>query len=290
MGLFDRIKDKSAKKSSPAPSAAVNKSKLYAAISELKRSQSPDVIRKLSVVLKEYVDTGAWVPIPTVSDVKGYQLRIISSNGKPFAAMYSDPSEVKANTEIMTTDINKLLEPVFANTELAGIIIDPDSTSLCIEKGFFLKCILHGILPPSKNGGVPQKDWGKGIPAYKESDLMSDGELLNFAMHTVLDYEETLKPYYPVSACDHPEAAAHLLFEDEGHFILVYVKGYCAFEKPPVPAKVKDTLLDYSRHFNATCYYAPVGFGSTDEERFEACLALKGDGFYANYRGLEPIV
>ncbi len=289
MGLFDRFKDKSGKKESNVTNAGENKSALYAAISELKRSQSPDIMRKLSVILKEYVDTGVWVPIPTVSDGKGNQLRIINTNGKSFAAIYSDPSEVKANTEMMTTDINKLLDPVFENTEIAGIIIDPDTTSLCIEKGFFLKCILHGYLPSSKNGGTPQRDWGKGIPAYKDSDLMSEGELLNFAMHTVLDYEETLKPYHPVSACDHPEAIAHLVFEDEGQFILVYVKGYCAFEKPPVPTMIKDTLLDYSRRFNAMCYYAPVGFGSTDEERFGACLALKGDGFYANYRGLEPI-
>ncbi len=289
MGLFDRLKDQSEKKVNPAVSMEENKTDLHSVISELKRSQSPDVIKKLSVVLKEYVDKGMWVPIPTEPNSKGYQLMIITSNGKPFAAMYSDPSEIKANTEILSTDINKLLGPVFANTEIAGIIIDPDTTALCIEKGFFLKCILHGYLPQTKNGGAPQKDWGEGIPAYKDSDVMSEGELLNFAMHTVLDNEETLKPFQPVSACDNPEAFANFIFEDDGHFIFVYVKGYCSFEVPSIPNTVMNTLSDYSKRFNASSYYAPVGFGSVDAERFGSCLALKGDRFYAKYHGLEPI-
>lgn len=36
-------------------------------------------------------------------------------------------------------------------------------------------------------------------------------------------------------------------------------------------------------------YWAPVGFLSTDPARFEACLALRGDGFFCKYEGLREI-
>lgn len=35
--------------------------------------------------------------------------------------------------------------------------------------------------------------------------------------------------------------------------------------------------------------FASVGFGSTDAERFDASLALRGDGYYANFTGLEVL-
>ena len=228
--------------------------------------------------------------MPTKQDAHGYQLRILENQGKAYAAMNSDNSEVKTPGSIVMTDINKLLSPVFENPAIGGIVIDPDTTSLCLDKGFILKCILHGYLSEQNNAGSPQRDWGTGIPNYSKADLMTEGEMLNFAMHTVLDREEAFSKLTPISACDHPEAIPNLIFENNGHFVFVVVKGYRAEEAPSLTLEDKNKLLSYCTRFNAQCYYAPVGFRSaTDIERFNACLALKGDGFYAKYEGLEPV-
>ena len=288
MGLFDLFKRKKAEPApTPAPAPNAQHSALFQVLDKLKKSQGPAVMAELSKVLKSYVDKGTWVPMPTIDDPKGYRLRIVEARGKPYAAMYSDQTEIKARGSIVMTDINKLLEPVFENPEIAGIIIDPETTSLCIDKGFFLKCILHGYLPETHNGGCPQKDWGIGIPQYTKSDLMTEGEMLNFAMHTVLDNEEALSSMTPVSACDHLDAVPNLIFEDNGQFVFVVVKGYCAEKAPVLSDEVRSLLKSYQERYGATCYYAPVGFRSaTDLIRFNACLALKGDGFYSKYEGL----
>lgn len=289
MGIFDRFRIKDEATPPRSDKVAVH-SELYNVVDSLKKSQGPTAMRELSKVLRKYVTEGTWIPMPTIQDSKGYRLRIIESRGNAYAAMYSDNSEVKVAGSIVMTDINKLLDPVFENPEIAGVVIDPDTTSLCLDKGFLLKCILHGYLPEQNNAGSPQKDRGVGIPKYTETDVMSKGEMLNFAMHTVLDNEEALNSYTPVSACDHPDAIPNLIFESNGRFIFVVVTGYCAEETPELSADTRKLLAEYEKRFNAKCFYAPVGFRSaTDMARFNACLALKGDGFYAKYEGLEAI-
>ncbi len=268
-----------------------NQSSLGSVISRLVSNQSPAVMMEFSKVMKDLVDNRTWVQMPVIKDSGGTRFRIMNSRGKGYAAMYSDNNDKKAGGSIIITDIIKLIEPVFSEPSIGGIVIDPDTTALCLDKEFLLKCILHGYLPEQDNGGAPNKNWGVGIPKYRQSDLMSEGELLNFAMHTVLDNESSLSAYQPISACDHPQAIANLIFKEKtGKFVFVRVKGYCAECPPELSAEEKRKLLDYSEIFNATSYYATVGFRSaTDMARFNACLALRGDGFYAKYDGLESV-
>ena len=287
MGMFNRFKKNT---EVSAPESELPHSALFRALDKLKKTQDPAAMAELSRVLKAYVDDGTWVPMPAGDAPGGYQLRFIESQDKLYAAMYSEQTEVKARGRILVTDINKLLEPVFKNPEIAGIVIDPDTTCMCIDKGFFLKCVLHGYLPKTHNGGCPQKDWGEGIPQYSQTELMTEGELLNFAKHTVLDNEEALTSLTPVSACDHLDAVPNFIFENNGRFVFVVVKGYCAQEAPVLSDEFLGLLQSYRKRFGAICYYAPVGFRSaTDRIRFDACLALKGDGFYSEYEGLSEL-
>ena len=287
MGLFDRFKEKNP---APQPVKGEPKSELFLVLEKLKQSKGPEVMSEFSRVLKEYVDEGTWVPMPIIEDPKGSRFRIIEARGRGYAAMYSDQSEIKAPGDIAITDINKLLEPVFANKEIAGIMIDPETTGLCLDKGYLLKCLLHGYLPQTHNKGCSQRDWGVGIPEYAQSDLMSEGEKLNFAMEVLLGNEKTFSNWTPVSACDHPSAIPNLIFEDNGQFVFVVVKGYCAETEPELSVEERNLLMSYHDRFGATCYYAPVGFRSADAMRFNACLALNGDGFYAKYTGLTKVV
>lgn len=201
-------------------------------ISRLVSNQSPAVIMQFSKVLKDMVDNHEWVHIPVIEDSLGQRFKIINSRGRAYAAMYSDPSEAKARGKVAVTDINKLLEPVFANPSIGGIVIDPDTTVFCLDKEYLLKCILHGYLPEQKNNGVPNRNWGRGIPKYRPSDVMSEGELLNFAMERVLDAEESFSDLIPVSACDSTDALANFIFkESSGGFVLVRVLGFLYFHE-----------------------------------------------------------
>ena len=267
-------------------------SELKIAVLNLRSSQSPDNLRSFAHVIKSYIDNNKWVHIPGNEDEKGFRMTVLERRGNHFAALYSDPTEIRnaQNDNILLIDINKLIDLVFQNKDIDGIVIDPDTTSLCLEKPFLLKCILHGSYPEQNNGGTPQKDWGEGIPNYSDDDLMSEGEIQNFAMHAVIDNDQTLQQnYHLVSGCDYPGAIPSLIFEKGSTFIFVYIKGYVSIDEPNLTASERKVLLDISEKYNAKCYWAPVGFLSSDPARFNACLALKGDGFYCKYEGLREV-
>ncbi|MBQ5956286.1 MAG: hypothetical protein IJL46_01810 [Clostridia bacterium] len=267
-------------------------SELRIAVQNLLSSQSPDNMRGFAKVLKSYIDDGTWIHMPCKKYEKGFRMRIVDSRGKHFAALYSDASEIrnKGKDDIVLTDINKLIEPVFQNTDIDGIVIDPDTTSLCLEKHFLLKCILHGSYPEVDNGSSPQKDWGAGIPKYTKDDLMTAGEIQNFAMHTVIDYDQALQQRYRlISGCDYPGAMPSLIFGNDKTYLFIYIKGYTTMEEPTLSDAERSELLSMCEKYNAKGYWAPVGFLSTDPARFEANLALKGDGFYCKYQGLREV-
>ncbi len=268
-------------------------SELNTAIANLKKDQNHKNQDKLGRVLRSYVTEGKWVHISGEQDDKGFAITVIKCQGKQFGAMYSDESEIRSrNSSIVITDINKVLDAVFSNPNLEGIVIDPDTSSLCLVKPFLLMCLLHWGYPKTNNGGSPQKDWGVGIPEYSQDDLMTQGEIQNFAMHTVIDFEQKLKQdCFLISGCDYPGAMPSLIFgKRDGSFLFLYIKGDVAEEEPVLSFDEKRELLVIGEKYNAKCYWAPVGFrSSSDLMRFNACLALRGDGFYCKYEGLRPV-
>lgn len=263
---------------------------LHYIVQNFANDQSEANFITLSKVLKRYIDEGEWICVPTLKDDIGFQPVLIESNGKIFACLYTDSSEDKGKHTKIITDINKLITTIFEQKEIDGIAFNPETTCLCIEKNFLLKCILHRIHPQTSNGGVPKRNWGPGIPCYTENDIMTQGELLNFAIHTVLDNEDSLSKYQLVSACDHTEAVPNLIFESNGEYHFVSVYGYCAEEPPVILSERKEELLKLGKKYHGKCYYAPVGFRSANDlTRFNACIALRGDGFYVKYEGLQQL-
>ncbi len=270
---------------------AKNGLKLKKAIRGLKSEPSARNIITFAMALKAIVDQGEWVPVPGTQDGENVSIKIIESNGKYFAAMLSDYGEVKKmdHGDVAVTDINKLIELVFHNETLNGIIIDPFTTSLCLEKQFLLKCLLHAQYPSQENSGYPQRDWGVCIPKYTRNDLMTEGEIQNFAMQSVLEHESSLQEYTLVSACDYPGAMPSIIMEKGHDYLFILVKGYIAQSQPVISDEEKLQLSMLGAKYNARCFYAPVGFIPADVQRFNAKLALHGDGFYCIYKGLEAL-
>ena len=262
---------------------------LYLAATKLLEENNPANIRAFSRILGTCINEKVWLHMPVIPDEHGEQLVLLESRGKSYAAVYSDPSQALAKGRILWTDINNLIDPVFATPDIAGIVIDPETTVLYLDKRFILKAALHARYPGLINNGSPKKDWGAGIPSYQEADVMTADEMLNFAIQTVVNYDKELSLYQPISVCDHPEATPNLIYQHRDEFIFVDVVGYCAKDEPGLSAQKRELLLSLGRKYHAKCYYAAVGFLPIDAQRCAANLPLRGDGFYANYRGLQEI-
>ena len=285
MGLFDRFRAESDVDKYSFGGADARE--LDMAIKKLKTGRGNEAT--LAKALRNCLDNKTWLPFPTQKDAKGYQITVVEERNKAYAVMYTAKAEARPGESIATTDIRKLIEPVYQNDDIDGIVINPHSVGLYLEKHALLRMFLHSYLPAQNNGGTPQRDWGKGIPAYRSEDIMTQGERLNFAMHTVLDYDEMLHAMTPISACDHVDAIPNVILRDGQQFVFICVRGTFGDAVPGLSQQEKETLLDMGQLFNASCYLAPVEFMSIDDERFGAGLALRGDGFYANYQGIKPV-
>ena len=261
---------------------------LNAALRKLRKTQSQDDFDVFTSTFKAAVDNGAWVNMPCKKEGGRYALKIVEERGKHFAVMFSDQSEARFydGYDMLITDINNLLDPVFSNDDIDGIILDPFTTSLCLEKKYLLRCLLHSDYPNQNNSGSEIRDWGRGIPEYTDDDIMTPGEIQNFAIQSFLNCEESMQNYDIISACDFPGAMPSLILEKNRKYTFVYIKGYVSLEVPELSDEEKEKLKAIGKKYSAECFWAPVGFLSSDSERFVECLALRGDGFYCNYRGL----
>lgn len=114
-------------------------------------------------------------------------------------------------------------------------------------------------------------------------------QLTHFTMTIVKEYELDVNGYEIVSASDDVNSIPNFVVIKDGRVCFIIVHVAVAPNMPALNERLKINILRHAEKFNATCYYAPVGFGSSDGERFMASLALRGDGFYSNFRGLEEL-
>ncbi len=135
---------------------------------------------------------------------------------------------------------------------------------------------------------LKQRNWGKGIPKYKESDLMTKEEIHGFGVEIIANYL-TKKGYkihdYNPRFGSYPSIVA----ENEKKVITVAVKTSVAPQMPTFELTDKFGLIGYCNGYNTIPCFALVGIGSIDEERFDKSLALVGDEYYVNFNGLEYI-
>ena len=274
-------------------------SKLKKAIVDLESDISYDSVIDFSNVLDSYISSGTLVEWPGITDNNGHgrRFRIVESNGKHYAAMFSDHSEARlaGGERVFLTDINEFIGPVFQDSHIDGIIIDPDSASFRLDKSELLQCVLHDSYRwylPERTKVVPHKDWGKGIPDYSKEDLMTDEEIQELAIQTVLQKEYLLQQGCKIiSTCplsDEIPSIPSIIAEKNGCFHFIYIET--SMKKPTLRRDiVENDIRSIGIKFNAECWWASVDIRSNDPERAEACLALKGDRFNCKYAGLDRI-
>lgn len=132
------------------------------------------------------------------------------------------------------------------------------------------------------------RDWGEGIPKYKETDLMTPEDIHDFGVEVVagclkrdgykiLEYNPTYGVFPSIVA------------ENEDEVVAVIVQSDIAPNIPKLKLTDKFGIMGYCTGFSTKPCFASVSFGSVDPERFDKSIALIGDGFHARFTGLEYI-
>lgn len=277
MGLFDLFKKKNVK------------DEFSQAISELMKYNNMESQKKVFDIFRTYVEEGKWLFSNGNTNDGNTFVLTIKENGKYYIPVYTGEEYIKNNNSIIQTDVNKYIESLYSSKEISGLVINPGSQNLYMEKEYILKILLHDKFAKQNNAGSPQKNWGVGIPEYKDSDLMTKGQMLNFAMHVVHDYDLKDSDLIPISYCDNTSSPVNYIIKKDGDIFFIVVHPHVFPSEPIFDEKIKDTVSELCKKFNAKCLFAPVGLCPCDEERAAKSLLLKGDGFYVNYTGMEEI-
>lgn len=115
---------------------------LYLALKNIKTSQTAENIATFEKIFKKYVDEGCWLPFICYNE-EGFRLFIVEERGKYYATMLSHTSQLPKNIDVKVaiTDINNFLNRVCGNEAIDGIVIDPFTTCMFIEKFYLLRII-----------------------------------------------------------------------------------------------------------------------------------------------------
>ena len=264
----------------------------YKAIEKLKKNDTEENRVHVFSVLRTMVEKEQWVF--STGDAREGKCKAsgIEERGHMYLPVYTCRETVKTKDRcIFETSMSKFIDTLYASRELRGLVINPGSQELYIEKERIIKCLLHEKYPEVQVLGVPPKDWGAGIPQeYKAEDTMSKEALLQFAMQIVYEQEFTGKKWEPVSYCRNSEAVVQFIVKREEQFVFVVVEAYTGSEAPAFEETQRQRLAQLCQKFYAKGMLASVGLYSCDEERAAAGLLLKGDGFFVKYTGLQEIV
>ncbi len=133
------------------------------------------------------------------------------------------------------------------------------------------------------------KDWGRGIPEYKQEDMMTKEEIHNFAMEIVYKCEIESKACKILMVKDIVDYFPNFVVEKDNVKLFILVIADVAPNIPQIPQEKKDSFIKYARRYEGKAMFASVSFGACDEERFNRSLMLRGDAFYTRYCGLQEI-
>ena len=204
MGIFNR-KEKQPLSDKGDPSMQ----RIKKAIQMMKQNRGGD--KELRDAIYECFASGKWVHMITLGEKDGFHsLDVRPEKGGGAIAWYTGPEEIRQGKySLLITDINKLIEPIYSNRDIIGMVINPDTDGLVITKSYLLAILLHSQHRVPKPAQVAHRNWGPGIPKYSPSDLMTKAEFTNFAMETTLDPIQ--KEFDIISGTDDTDAAVNIV-------------------------------------------------------------------------------
>lgn len=136
-------------------------------------------------------------------------------------------------------------------------------------------------------GKTPER-WGPGIPDYTEDDILKGLELHAFCIKPVAQVMRD-EGYDIKGAVIDREPVQVIADNKEGNRCTAIVAGDIFPEYGRISYALKSQFRDYCLSQNVVPMFASVGIMSSDHERAEAGLALKNDGYYIRFTGLEDL-
>jgi hypothetical protein len=226
------------------------------------------------------VENKSWVSAP----VNDKQLLILPFRGGYYISIYSDMNNRRPgeSRDVITADINIFIDCLFDNPHLLGIVVDPNQDPVLISRKE-----ING-LTIRKDPRLQIKDWGVGIPKYTERDLMVEEELLDFGIDVIEEHFVNKNGYEILEINRGADGFPNFALRKNGILYLMKVDA-AVTNKPTLTREKREFYVNSCRRFNAKCLYAPLALISSDPERAEAGIALCGDGFHANFTGVEEL-
>lgn len=228
------------------------------------------------------IDNKEWLLIPCVSDNQGTRFIIEDHYGKKYIAVYSGEKSFKVAKDMISTDINKVVDTLFGDANLSGVVLDLNDQPIYIER----KQI--DWFSSRKDPRLAQRNWGKGIPKYNETDLKTKEELHDFAMEVIDGFLEQ-EGYVIQQRYNFSSYFVNYIVSKGRNLFYICVEAGVAPNIPDLQENKKERLIIAARNQNAIPLFASVSFGAADSVRFNKGLALCGDQFYTRFNGFEEI-
>ena len=242
---------------------------------ELVSGKKKDINIFINRVMKA-IDNKEWVYFPT----ERKSCIVYEDHGKKFLVLYSGKDSEKVATDVTCMDINRVIDILYKDKELNGIVFDSGDIPIFITRGQ-----ING-LSKRKDPRLIKKRYGAGIPEYLEDDLLTRDEIFDFGINVVI--EELEKDGFVIEdVINNFRAYPNIFATKNKQTYFIYVISTIALEEVTIDKKVLDDIKNDAK--DAIPMIARVSFASVDEERFNNKLALIGDAYHCKYEGLTKI-
>lgn len=228
------------------------------------------------------IDNHEFIYVPGVFEQKKSVLKIDDLYGKKYIAIYSSEKSIKVAEDMIFIDINNIIDALFGDGNLSGVVIDMDDNPVYIERGQI------NSYSSRKDPRLVEKNWGKGIPKYSANDLKTNEELHDFAMYILDDVLEK-QGYVVYERNNFSSWFVNYIVGKESKLYFIAVESGIAPIIPKLSVGKQEKLIIAAKENKAIPLFASVSFGSIDDQRFNKGLALCGDGFYTRFTGLEEV-
>jgi hypothetical protein len=242
---------------------------------DLMSGKTKDIFVFINRVMKA-IDKHEWVYFPTHRK----SCIVYDDHGKHFLVLYSGKDSEKVAPDLTCLDINKVIDILYEDKNLSGIVFDSGDTPIFISRGQ-INAMSH-----RKDPRLVKRKYAPGIPEYTDDDLLTRDEIFDFGINVIIDELEK-DGFHVEDVVNNFRAYPNIFATKNKQTYFIYVISTIALEEIKIDKKILDDIKNDAKE--AIPMIARVSFASVDEERFNHKLALVGDNFHCKYEGLEKI-